>query len=315
MSQSQSEAAIRRAGAVLALAAASALIMGFPAVTARAHVVLALHAILLLGCAAVLLSPAHGAVADLARRATALGAPARAPVGLLRWLGFAGIVLYTLYVTGDVAARKEAAAEAEWPDTVKGFLLFLMFLVGVWAVYLSMTRERGGPPRPLATAAMSQSQSEAAIRRAGAVLALAAASALIMGFPAVAARAHVVLALHAILLLGCAAVLLSPAHGAVADLARRATALGATARAPVGLLRWLGFVLYTLYVTGDVAARKEAAAEAEWPDTVKGFLLFLMFLVGVWAIYLSMMWERGASVGFISPEINGEHGEYNNITV
>ncbi|CAD6262268.1 unnamed protein product [Miscanthus lutarioriparius] len=127
--------------------------MGFPAVAARAHVVLALHAILLLGCAAVLLSPAHGTVANLARRATALGAPARAPVGLLRWLGFAGIVLYTLYVTGDVAARKEAAAEAEWPDTVKGFLLFLMFLVGVWAVYLSLMRERGGPPRPLATAA------------------------------------------------------------------------------------------------------------------------------------------------------------------
>ncbi|CAD6262270.1 unnamed protein product [Miscanthus lutarioriparius] len=108
MSQSQSEAAIRRAGAVVALAAASVLMaMGFPAVEERAHVVLALHAVLLLGCAAVLLSPAHGAVADLARRrrateasrgTTSLGASARAPAGLLRWLGFAGILLYVLYV-------------------------------------------------------------------------------------------------------------------------------------------------------------------------------------------------------------------------
>jgi len=157
MSQSQSDAAIRRAGAVLALAAASALIMGFPAVAARAHVVLALHAILLLGCAAVLLSPAHGAVADLARRrrateasrgTTSLGASARAPAGLLRWLGFAGILLYVLYVAGDVAARNKAAAEAvaAWLDTVRDFLLFLMFLVGVWAVCLSMVSGRAVPP-------------------------------------------------------------------------------------------------------------------------------------------------------------------------
>jgi hypothetical protein len=60
MSQSQIEAYTRRAGAAVALAAASALTTGFPALEPRAHVVLALHAILLLGCAAVLLSPAHG---------------------------------------------------------------------------------------------------------------------------------------------------------------------------------------------------------------------------------------------------------------
>jgi hypothetical protein len=58
---------------------------------------------------------------------------------LLRWLGFAAIVLYVLYVAGDVAARNGAAAEAEAEavslDTVKTFLLFLMFLAGVWAVY------------------------------------------------------------------------------------------------------------------------------------------------------------------------------------
>ncbi|XP_066342915.1 uncharacterized protein [Miscanthus floridulus] len=169
---SQSEAAIRRAGAVVALAAASALMaMGFPAVEARAHVVLPLHAILLLGCAAVLLSPAHGAVADLARqrRATeaargtaALGASARAPAGFsLRWLGFAGIVLYTLYMAGYVAARNEAAAEAvaAWPDTVRDFLLFLLFLVGVWAVCPPMVRGRAAPPpRSSAVAAVAEEE-------------------------------------------------------------------------------------------------------------------------------------------------------------
>jgi hypothetical protein len=128
----------------LALAAASTLIMGFPAVAARAHVVLALHAILLLGCAAVLLSPAR------ARRIAAVARLRRHRA---------------LHALRDRRrrARKEAAAEAEWPDTVKGFLLFLMFLVGVWAVYLSMMRERGGPPRPLATAA---AEPEASLDRA-----------------------------------------------------------------------------------------------------------------------------------------------------
>ena len=171
IAMSQSEAAIRRAGAVVALAAASVLMaMGFPAVEERAHVVLALHAVLLLGCAAVLLSPAHGAVADLARRrrateasrgTTSLGASARAPAGLLRWLGFAGILLYVLYVAGDVAARNKAAAEAvaAWLDTVRDFLLFLMFLVGVWAVCLSMVSGRAvPPPRSSAVAAVAEEE-------------------------------------------------------------------------------------------------------------------------------------------------------------
>ncbi|XP_066347362.1 uncharacterized protein [Miscanthus floridulus] len=166
MSQSQSEATIRRAGAVVALAAASVLMaMGFPAVEERAHVVLALHAVLLLGCAAVLLSPGHGPVADLARRATeasrgttSLGASARAPAGLLRWLGFAGILLY---VAGDVAARNKAAVEAvaTWLDTVRDFLLFLMFLVGVWAVCLSMVSGMAvPPPRSSAVAAVAEEE-------------------------------------------------------------------------------------------------------------------------------------------------------------
>jgi hypothetical protein len=43
------------------------------------------------------------------------------------------------------------AAEEAPRGTVRGFLLFLVFLAGVWGVYLSMVRERGAPaqqPRP-----------------------------------------------------------------------------------------------------------------------------------------------------------------------
>jgi hypothetical protein len=60
-------------------------------------------------------------------------------------------VTYALYVDGDVAApaRNEAAASL---DTVKGFLLFLVFLAGVCGVYLSMVRGRGGPPAAAAAA-------------------------------------------------------------------------------------------------------------------------------------------------------------------
>jgi hypothetical protein len=109
------------------LVAASAL-MGFPAVAeAPAYVVLALHVIL----------QAAQPCLD-----TGLGASG---TWILRWLGFACIVTYALYVAGDVAApaRNEAAASLE---AVKGFLLFLVFLAGVCGVYLSMVRGRGGPP-------------------------------------------------------------------------------------------------------------------------------------------------------------------------
>lgn len=132
----------------MALAAASALTTGFPALEPRAHVVLALHAILLLGCAAVLLSPAHGDGGPEAARGTTV-------LGSLRWLGFAGMALSALHVDGGVAARSEAAEEAP-RGTVRGLLLFLVFLAGVWGVYLSMVRERGAPapqPLPAATAA------------------------------------------------------------------------------------------------------------------------------------------------------------------
>lgn len=131
----------------MALAAASALTTGFPALEPRAHVVLALHAILLLGCAAVLLlSPAHGGP-EAARGTTVLGS--------LRWLGFAGMALSALHVDAEEAPR----------GTVRGLLLFLVFLAGVWGVYLSMLRGRGAPapqPRPSATAAEEDANGEEA---------------------------------------------------------------------------------------------------------------------------------------------------------
>ncbi|CAL5070004.1 unnamed protein product [Urochloa decumbens] len=148
---SRAEAAIRQAGALVALAAASALMLRFPA-TGHA-VLLALHALFLLGCAAVQLAPAHRAVAGLARRAAeaARGKVLRASAaGLWRWVGFAGILLYAFY---DYEAA-EVRAEASSPVKVKAFLLFLVFLGAVWAVYLSMVTGSGAPaPRPSAAAA------------------------------------------------------------------------------------------------------------------------------------------------------------------
>jgi hypothetical protein len=153
---SQTEAAIRRAGALVAAASASAL-MRLPA---GGHVSLALHVLLLLGCAAVQLAPAHRAVAGLARRAAeaartrevaALGASGAG----LRRAGLAGILLYALHDAADV--RTDVAAEEEEEasvDKVKHFLLFFVFLAAVWAVYLSMVTGRGAPapPRPSAAA-------------------------------------------------------------------------------------------------------------------------------------------------------------------
>ncbi|CAN6236257.1 unnamed protein product [Urochloa humidicola] len=147
---SRAEAAIRRAGALMALAAASALMLPFLAGAEHHAVLLALHALFLLGCAAVQLSPAHRAVVGLARQAAeavrgkALGASA---AGLRRWAGFAGIVFYALYEIADVQAEAEALGK------VKAFLLFPVFLGAVWAVYLSMVTGRGAPaPQPSAAA-------------------------------------------------------------------------------------------------------------------------------------------------------------------
>ncbi|CAL5070008.1 unnamed protein product [Urochloa decumbens] len=147
---SQAEAAIRRAGALVALASASAL-MGFPA--AEHPVLLALHALFLLGCAAVQLAPAHRAVTVLAHRAAEAARRkalvAAAAAGLRWWwVGFAGIVLYSLYEYADVQA------EASSPDKVNAFLRFLLFLGAIWAIHLSMVTGRGAPPpRPSAAAA------------------------------------------------------------------------------------------------------------------------------------------------------------------
>ncbi|KAG2574777.1 hypothetical protein PVAP13_7KG347800 [Panicum virgatum] len=131
---------MRRAGALVGLAAASALVLVlFPAPAAGerryADLVLALFAALLLGCAAVLLSPARRAVARLARRGVeAAGGP--------RWFGFAGVVFYAAYVIGD-AWRQPPAAAAVSVDKVNGFLVFL---AGVWTVNMSVLAGRGSRP-------------------------------------------------------------------------------------------------------------------------------------------------------------------------
>ncbi|CAN6236256.1 unnamed protein product [Urochloa humidicola] len=156
---SRTEAAIRRAGAAVALAAASAL-MHIPTPEAKSHAVLALHALFLLGCAAVQLAPAHRAVAGLARRAaeeaTRWTVLFSASAAELRWVGFASVQLYALYVAGG-GMRAEASSPE--PDKVKDLLLFLVFLAAVWAVYLSMVTGRGPPqPRPAAAAAEEEDE-------------------------------------------------------------------------------------------------------------------------------------------------------------
>ena len=131
------EEAMRRSGALVALAAASALVLVLfpaPAAVDRRYVdlVLALFSALLLGCAAVLLSPARRAVARLARRAVeAAGGP--------RWFGFAGVVFYAAYVVGNAWKQPPAAAAAVSVDKVNSFLFFLVFLAGVWTVMSVLT--------------------------------------------------------------------------------------------------------------------------------------------------------------------------------
>lgn len=122
----------------MALAAASALVLVLfpaPAAVDRRYVdlVLALFSALLLGCAAVLLSPARRAVARLGRRpAEAAGGP--------RWVGFAGVVFYAGCVVGD--AWKEPASVS----VGKVIRCFLVFVAGVWTVKMSVLTGRGSRP-------------------------------------------------------------------------------------------------------------------------------------------------------------------------
>ncbi|TVT97670.1 hypothetical protein EJB05_57073, partial [Eragrostis curvula] len=201
----QSEAAVRRAGALAALAAASGLVLAPPVVGSSYYAVLALYAVFLLGCAAVLHSPPHRAVAaDLAR--------------------------------GFFVAPGRAATE-------------------LWTAL--------------------------AVRRAGAFAALGAASVLLVLVHAAVEeelRRGVLLAAYAVLLLGCGAVLVSPAHRAVADLASRLASQiakkihGASARAKT-VMRWAGFACVAFcYAAADV----RGAAPAEKVDN--GLLLFPLFL-------------------------------------
>jgi hypothetical protein len=150
------EAAMRRTGASVALAAASALvILLFPAPAAveRGYVVpvLALFVALLLGCAAVLLSTAAAAAARAILAVQWRTATARE----LRWVGFTAAVFCAGvgHVVRTVVREEPAAAKEEEVSVGKVgavAILFLVFLAGVWTVNLSVGRvgSRPAPPPP-----------------------------------------------------------------------------------------------------------------------------------------------------------------------
>jgi hypothetical protein len=123
---SQAEATVRRTGALMALGATSVLMLA-QAEELR-HGALAAYAVALLGCAAVLLSPA---VAERARLA------AREIQGVLRWAGFA-CIFFCCVIVADVRAAENSL-----------LFLFLPFLVGVWTVSLSMLAAGDAPTLPL----------------------------------------------------------------------------------------------------------------------------------------------------------------------
>ncbi|KAL6843917.1 hypothetical protein ACP4OV_026488 [Aristida adscensionis] len=166
-SRAEAAAAVRRAGALVAAAAALGLLFVlFPTAQGRNErftltTTPLMFATLLLGCAAVLLSPAHRAVAEHARRAAdasrenfhALRRAAVEP----RWAGFTCIVFYTLHAAGDMP---EAAAAEVSVQKVDGLILFLVFLVGVWTVTLSLRTRRA--PRPAAEEELDGGQVNAA---------------------------------------------------------------------------------------------------------------------------------------------------------
>ncbi|KAK8449651.1 hypothetical protein SEVIR_7G250875v4 [Setaria viridis] len=154
------EAAMRRAGAFVTLAAASALVLLLfpaPAAVDRGYElvpILALFVALLLGCAAVLLSPAATAPARAILAVQWRAATARE----LRWVGFTAVVFCAGHVVRAVV-REEPAAEEEEVSTDKVgavAILSLVFLAGVWTVNLSVLTGRVGsrsvtqpPPPPL----------------------------------------------------------------------------------------------------------------------------------------------------------------------
>jgi hypothetical protein len=151
------EAAIRRAAASVALAAASALMLLFfpaPAAVGCEHVlipIIALFVALLLGCAAVLLSPAANAAARAILAVQWRAVTARE----LRWAGFNAVVFCAGvgHVVRTVVREEPAAAKEEEVSVGKVgavAILFLVFLAGVWTVNLSVGRvgSRPAPPPP-----------------------------------------------------------------------------------------------------------------------------------------------------------------------
>jgi hypothetical protein len=153
MPPSEEAIPIRRAGTLVALAAAAVLVLVlFPAPAALEPryvvLVLGLFVAFLFGSAAVLLSPAHRADAHLAQRDAEAA-------GELRWVGFTGIAFYAAYVVGLSHARNQPPVAAASVDKVNGFILFMVFLAGVWTLNMSVVTVtgRGSPPPPAAAVA------------------------------------------------------------------------------------------------------------------------------------------------------------------
>jgi hypothetical protein len=126
---SQAEATVRRTGALMALGATSVLI---PQAEELRHGALAAYAVALLGCAAVLLSPAVAEHARLAARRQIQGASN----AVLRWAGLTCIFFCCVIAAGVRAVENS-------------LFLLLPFMVGVWAVSLSMLAARDPPTLPL----------------------------------------------------------------------------------------------------------------------------------------------------------------------
>jgi hypothetical protein len=130
---SQAEATVRRTEALMALGATSVLMLAlFPQAEELRHGALTAYAVALLGCAAVLLSPAVAEHARLAARRQIQGASN----AVLRWAGLTCIFFCCVIAAGVRAVENS-------------LFLLLPFMVGVWAVSLSMLAARDPPTLPL----------------------------------------------------------------------------------------------------------------------------------------------------------------------
>jgi hypothetical protein len=294
---SQAEGAMRWSGAY---AAASMLVVQLVSsvVVESKYCVLGPHIVFLFGCAAVLLSPAQRAVVELSQRPAEIAwevfgacssasslAGARGTETSVRRTG----ALVALPAASVLVVQLVSSVVVETKYCVLG--PHIAFLFGCAAVLLSpaqravveLSRRAAETARKVFDACSSASSpagsrgTEAAVRRTGALVALAAASVLVqlVLFPSIEKIKHAMLFVYTIFLLGSAAVLLSPAYRSVEEFVRRDIHVSSSRANTVS--RWAGFACISFCAAADGAANKS-----------NGMLLFLPFLVGVWAVSLSM---------------------------